>query len=242
MKFACLTYHVIGNSDSQYSVADSQLRDHLTFLDDQGYYIDDFEGLEARLVSKQNIADRYAVVSIDDGHESSMKAADLLQTYGCRATFFVTRDRCLKKPNFIREPHIRELRRGGFSVGTHGTSHRKLTRMPLEACITELNESKRWLEQVLGEQVRHMAAPGGYINNHLVRLAYSSGYTLVGTCKEWMNSFEKMMILPNKVNRVNVRRHFSLRTLRQAIEGHTGFYFRRRLRSAALALPKQFLR
>jgi len=132
------------------------------------------------------------------------------------------------------------LRRGGFSVGTHGTTHRKLTFLPKEQCLAELAESKRWLEDVIGEEIRHMAAPGDFINARVRKSAYESGYALVGTCNEWMNS-PSAMTLPASVNRVNVGRHFSMRAFRHIVEGHSGFYVWRQIRSALLWLPKQVL-
>ncbi len=239
--FACLTYHVIGNHDSDYAIKESQLRSHLEFLKSENYLVDDFEGLEAVVLSERPAPNRYVILTIDDGHESSMRAAELLQAYGCRATFFLTRDRCLNKSQFIREPQIRELRKAGFSVGAHGTTHRKLTFMPAEDCAVELNESKQWLEDVVGEPVHHMAAPGGYINRGVLRLAYTSGYTLIGTCREYMNSVEAMR-LPGTLNRVNIRQHFSIDDVCSVVSGHLGFYTWRQLRAAALALPKQLLR
>jgi peptidoglycan/xylan/chitin deacetylase (PgdA/CDA1 family) len=239
--FACLTYHVIGDDTSQYAIRESQLRNHLAFLKSEGYQIDDFEGLETTLVSKRRIASRYVICTIDDGHESSLRAAEVLQAYGGRATFFLTRDRCLNKQHFIRESQIRELCKAGFSVGTHGTTHRKLTFLPAEECAAELNESKEWLEDVVGEAVRYMAAPGGYINGRVLRLAYKSGYALIGTCWEKMNSLETTT-LPGTVNRVNIRQHFSIDDLCSAVSGHVAFYKWRQIRAAALAIPKQVLR
>ena len=239
--FACLTYHVIGDNASQYSVTESQLRAHLALLKNSGYVINDFEQLELAIQSGQRIPARRVIITVDDGHESSMRAADLLHQYACSATFFLTRDRCLQETNFLRESQIRELRKCGFSVGAHGTSHRKLTFMPAGACKAELAQSKQWLEDVLGEPVHYMAAPGGYVNRRVLRLAYECGYTLVGTCREWMNSIDRIS-LPSTINRVNVRRHFSPDTVRHAAEGAPAFYFRRQLRSTALALPKLLFR
>lgn len=230
---------MIGEGRSQYILNEPQLHAQLSFLEAEGYVVDDFETLESRLRSKQGIPNNYVILTVDDGHESSMLAADVLQAHGCRATFFLTRDRCLRKLHFIRESQIRELRRRGFSLGTHGTTHRKLTFMAEQHCIAELSESKQWLEDVLGEEVRQMAAPGGYINTRILRLAYSSGYKLIGTCSERMNSAE--MTLPGTVNRVNIRQRFSLRDFCNAVEGHAGFYTWRQMRAAVLAIPKQLL-
>lgn len=239
--FACLTYHVIGDDASQYAIKESQLRAQVAFLKSEGYLIYNFEGLEALVRGRQDTTSRSVVLTVDDGHESSMKAAEVFQAYGCPATFFVTRDRCVKRPHFIRESHIRQLRQAGFSVGTHGTTHRKLTFMPAAACRIELSESKQWLEDVLGEPVRHTAAPGGYINDRVLELAYKSGYTLVATCRERMNSAASMR-LPAIVNRVNIRQHFSMPNFRSVVQGDAGFYAWRQVRAAALAIPKQLLR
>jgi peptidoglycan/xylan/chitin deacetylase (PgdA/CDA1 family) len=240
-KFACLTYHHIGEGSSQYTLSESQLRSQLAFLHGEGYVVEGFEQLEARLRLGQGIPRRYVILTVDDGHESSMRAADLLETEGCRATFFLTRDRCLKRQGFIRSPHIRELRKRGFSLGTHGTTHRGLTFLSKDNCVKEIKESREWLEDVIGEQVRYMAAPGGFINSRVMNLAYERGYALVGTSKEWMNS-PKTMARPCTVNRVNVRSHFSLKTFRHILEGHPGFYTWRQVRALSLWIPKQLLR
>ena len=240
-KFACLTYHLIGEGSGQYILSEMHLRHQLDFLNTEGYIIDDFEGLEAKLRAEAPLPNRYVVLTIDDGHESSMRVADMLQAHQFRATFFLSRDRCLGKPNFIRESHIRELRKRGFSLGTHGTTHRKLSFMHSKACAFELEESKQWLEDVLGEGVRYMSAPGGYINDRVLQLAYESGYILVGTCRERMNSSCKMR-LPCTVNRVNIRRQFSHRDFCSVVGGHLVFYSWRQIRSEALSLPKQILR
>ena len=240
-KFACLTYHIIAEGKSQYTVSEHQLRSLLALLKVAQYAVDGFEELETRLQSGAKVPLRYVVLTIDDGHETSLRAADLLQEYGFKATFFLTPQRCLKMPGFIRGPDIRALRHRGFSVGTHGTTHRALTFMPREQCLAELVESKRWLEDVIGEDVRYMAAPGGFVNARVINLAYECGYTLVGTCNEWMNSPETMA-LPCTVNRVNVRRHFSTGAFLRIIQGDLGFYMRRQVRALSLWIPKQLLR
>lgn len=240
-KFVCLTYHVIGDGPSQYVLGVRQLRDQLQLLKAEAYVVEGFEQLESRLRSNRGLPLRYVVLTVDDGHESSMLAADILEAQASKATFFLTRDRCLKKVGFIREREIRELRKRGFSLGTHGITHRKLTFMSKQACTAELRGSKQWLEDVIGEEIRYMAAPGGYINAQVFQLASECEYVLIGTCRESMISPDTIT-LPGTVGRVNVRRHFSLRTFRHAVEGHPGFYAWRRLRAAALAVPKQLLR
>jgi len=240
VQFAALTYHAIGQGNSSYSVSQQQLREQLGWLRGEGYVVEGFEQLEDRLRAGRALPRRYAVITVDDGYESAMRAAESFAERGCFATFFLTRDRCLHRPGFLSPAEIREIRDAGFSVGTHGASHRKLTFLPEEICFGELVGSKFWLEDVTGEEVRYMAAPGGFINARVLRLAQGLGYTLVGTCVERMNSTETVREL-GSVNRVNIRNYFSLRDFERIVGGHIGFYVWRRARSAAFALPKQLL-
>jgi peptidoglycan/xylan/chitin deacetylase (PgdA/CDA1 family) len=236
-KFACLTYHHIGDQTNQYTVSVQQFRTQLAFLQEAGYFVEGFEQLESRVVSKCSFPPRYAVLTIDDGHESAMAAAELLSKHSLNATFFVTRDLCLAKSGCIRTSQIQELRRAGFSVGTHGTTHKLLTQMPAGTCADELRESKEWLEDVLSEPVRYMSAPGGYVNSKVLSLAYAHGYTLAGTCREQMNSIR--VAVPGIVSRVNVRRSFSEATFKRLVQGSGAFYAFRQIRSAALWIPKE---
>jgi peptidoglycan/xylan/chitin deacetylase (PgdA/CDA1 family) len=241
VNFACLTYHAVGNLQNQYTVTKKQLRDQLSLLRDEGFIVEGFEQLDRRFYAGRKFPSRYVVLTLDDGDDSSMVAADVIAEHGYTATFFLTRDRSQNKPGYIRTPQIRELRRRGFSLGTHGTTHRKLTFIPEKECVEELKDSKRWLEDTLGGPVSYMAAPGGYINARVMKQAADSGYVLIGTCNEWVN-VARTMQLPSSVNRVNVRRHFSLNDLHRIVNGSLRFYLWRQARSAALALPKQFLR
>lgn len=240
-RFACLTYHTIGAPTSPYTLSAGQLQDQLALLQGEAYVTDSFEGLELKLRSGQSLPSRYVVLTVDDGHQSALRVADLLTKHQCQASFFLTRNRCASKPGYIRDKDIRELRRRGLSVGTHGTTHRGLTFLPKDQCVAELAESKRWLEDVIGEEVRYMAAPGGFINSRIIKLAYEQGYVLIGTSNEWMNS-PQTMALPCAVNRVSVRRHFSLKTFRRIVEGHLGFYTWRQVRASSIWIPKRLLR
>jgi peptidoglycan/xylan/chitin deacetylase (PgdA/CDA1 family) len=239
-RFACLTYHALAERADQYALSEPQFKDQLALLQREAYVIDGFEGLELKLRLEQSIPRHYVVLTVDDGYVSAMRVADLLGKYDGHASFFLIRDRSASKPSYLREKDIRELRKRGFSVGTHGATHRGLTFLPKEQCLAELAESKRWLEDVISEEVRYMAAPGGFINPRVMKSAFECGYALVGTCNEWMNSPDTMT-LPSRVNRVNVRRHFSMRAFRHIIEGRSGFYVWRQVRAGGLAIPKRLL-
>ena len=237
-KFACLNYHAIGNEVTQYVISEDQLRNQLEFLSQKSFVVEGFEQLEFRIRANSIFPGKYVLLTVDDGHESALRVADLLESCGCNATFFPTRDRALGKPGYLRPQEIHELRGRGFSLGTHGATHRNLTTMSEQGCAAELEGSKKWLEDVTGEEVRYMAAPGGFVSRRVLRLAFGYGYMLIGTCRESVNSVSTLN-LPGTLNRVNVRRHFSLADFRRIVENDFGFYSWRRIRSSLLWLPKR---
>ena len=239
-RFACLTYHAIGNEFKQYVISADQLRNQLQLLSQEGFVVEGFEQLEFKLRANSIFPGKYVLLTVDDGHESALIFADLLESCGCNATFFPTRDRALGEPGYLRPQEICELRRRGFSLGTHGTTHRNLATLSEQACAAELEGSKKWLEDVTGEEVRYMAAPGGFVSLRVLRLAYGFGYRLIGTCRESVNAVSRLK-LPGTVNRVNIRHHFPLADFRRIVENDFGVYLRRRIRSSLLWLPKQIL-
>lgn len=56
---------------------------------------------------------------------------------------------------------IRELRRMGMGIGAHSVWHPELTALPLAAAVGELVESRRVLEEILGEAVLDFSYPFG---------------------------------------------------------------------------------
>ncbi len=56
---------------------------------------------------------------------------------------------------------VRGLRAGGMQVGAHTVSHPILARLPADEARREIGQSKRHLEELLGEPVRLFAYPNG---------------------------------------------------------------------------------
>lgn len=238
--FACLNYHIIGEGSGRFVTTSANFQLQLQWLIDNGYSTEGFEQLERRLQQPSQRFGKFVALTLDDGDESALASADLLSRFQLQATFFVTWDRSLNRAGFLRPPALRELRQRGFSLGAHGATHSKLTFMTQQACRGELRTSKQWLEDVLGEEVRYMAAPGGFINARVARIAAEEGYVLMGTCRAAMNLLAEMN-MPCLVNRVNILRRHGPQTLQRIVTGDRPYYFWRKTRAAALAIPKRLL-
>jgi len=115
-----------------------------------------------------------ASLTFDDGYLDHIVIARYLSALGVRATFFViTHLREFEgKPLLSQyEEFIAELAELGHEVGSHTCTHKVLTELPQKDLDQELRESKRYLEDVLGREVKGLAYPYGFYNIRVIRTA-----------------------------------------------------------------------
>lgn len=105
------------------------------------------------------------------------------------------------KGRMLNWDQVREMRRRGITFGSHTVHHPFMKRLPLEDARWELVESKRVMEEQLGERVRHFCFPHGSYAAAVGRLAQEVGY--------------ESFFIPGGLNRTNDHRRspFQLRRL-----------------------------
>jgi peptidoglycan/xylan/chitin deacetylase (PgdA/CDA1 family) len=79
-------------------------------------------------------------------------------------------------PKTVSWEMLREMRRGGFIIGSHTRSHVTLPMETPETIAEELTGSKAMIEQYLGEPVDHFCYPGGQFTADVVDAVASAGY------------------------------------------------------------------
>jgi peptidoglycan/xylan/chitin deacetylase (PgdA/CDA1 family) len=77
---------------------------------------------------------------------------------------------------FLDWDQVREMAANGFEIGSHGCSHRIMTRISTRDAERELLQSKTAIESRVGRAVRHFAFPNEDANVRLVGLAARAGY------------------------------------------------------------------
>jgi len=116
---------------------------------------------------------RYVTISVDDGYPGDLKVADLFRKYGLRATFYVPAQNS-ERPVMTRG-QIRELAQA-FEVGSHTYHHTPLTFMPEENAWAEIQDGKKWLEDVLGESPVAFCYPRGKFSRRVTALVKKAGF------------------------------------------------------------------
>jgi peptidoglycan/xylan/chitin deacetylase (PgdA/CDA1 family) len=80
---------------------------------------------------------------------------------------------------FLDWTQVREMAAAGVSIGSHGCSHRIMTRLSLEDAGAEMARSKAEIERRVGRPVQHFAFPNEAASPALLTAAERAGYRTV---------------------------------------------------------------
>lgn len=111
--------------------------------------------------------------SWDDGHILDFKIADLLEKYGLRGTFYVSKN--YFQENGLNNQEIIALSKKQ-EIGSHTINHPDLLKIPLAEAEQEIRESKKWLENVLGADIEMFCYPFGSYNRAMAELVRQAGF------------------------------------------------------------------
>jgi len=126
--------------------------------------------------------------SWDDGHALDLRVAERLATYGVKGTFYVPIDYPII-PRMSRH-EILELRRMGMEIGSHTQTHPRIHRLNAGKVLRELCESKAYLEDLLGEEIRAFCYPEGKFTPQQLPLLDQAGYKLARTTVGFRTSLD----------------------------------------------------
>jgi peptidoglycan/xylan/chitin deacetylase (PgdA/CDA1 family) len=117
---------------------------------------------------------------------------------GRRAEWFA-KDPGRPVPNLMSARQLQEVRAAGIAVGSHTACHVKLAEVTPDVQRRELESSKASLEDLLGEEVRHLCYPYGSFDRSAVRAALESGYSTATTClRGSATPQDHRLVLPRK--------------------------------------------
>lgn len=185
---AILAYHALDESGAVTAVPPDRFRKHLESLARSGYQVVGLDRVIDWLATERPLPSRAVVLTFDDGYRSvRTEAFAELRRRGASATIFLTTGRCgghndwptqppgVPRQEMLRAEDLRELHAAGWTVGAHSVTHPHLTELDVAAARREIDESRRWLEELLGSSVRHFAYPYGEADPEL-RVHVAKGF------------------------------------------------------------------
>ena len=118
--------------------------------------------------------------SYDDGVTQDQRLIDLFDKYGVKCTFNLNSGKaesggpmtCNNVTVAHVKPRLDEIPRiyRGHEVAVHTLTHPSLTTLPDEEVIREVEEDRKILSDIVGEEVVGMAYPNGAVDARVVRL------------------------------------------------------------------------
>jgi peptidoglycan/xylan/chitin deacetylase (PgdA/CDA1 family) len=136
---------------------------------------------------------RSVVLTFDDGYRNFRDHAfPVLRRHGFPATVFVVADLVGKsaewlegdreRPPLMGPETLREVQGGGVTLGSHTSTHPRLSRLPEAERREQIFRSKAVLEDMLQNEVRHFCYPYGDYAPGIPDLVKSAGYASGLTC------------------------------------------------------------
>ncbi|MFA6382307.1 MAG: polysaccharide deacetylase family protein [Candidatus Buchananbacteria bacterium] len=119
--------------------------------------------------------------SWDDGNKLDLKLLELLNTYALKGTFYIPKKFDLKSltdSEVIRFSNEQE-------VGGHTINHVKLTDVENKIAASEVRESKIYLENMLGKNIKMFCYPVGKYNSDIKEMVKNAGFLGARTAKQF---------------------------------------------------------
>jgi peptidoglycan/xylan/chitin deacetylase (PgdA/CDA1 family) len=108
-------------------------------------------------------------LTFDDGNASDVEIAlPRLLERGLHAEFYIAAG-LLGDPGRLDKDDVRQLRRAGMLIGSHGWAHRDWRRLTPEQVHEELFDAPRLLSEITGEPVDRVSIPFGSYDRHVLR-------------------------------------------------------------------------
>jgi N-acetylglucosaminyldiphosphoundecaprenol N-acetyl-beta-D-mannosaminyltransferase len=186
-----LCYHgVSAHSGDEWTVRPDRLRAQMEWIREHRVPVS-LDRVVGWLQGQEDLPPGAVAVTFDDGFQGVLReAVPILRDTGIPATLFVTSGLArgganAAHPSFqvkhalLRPEEVREVRKAGWTIGSHGLSHAPLARLDARSARHELVDSRHELEDLLGEPVTLLAYPYGTPGTVSARdraLASLSGY------------------------------------------------------------------
>lgn len=183
-----LCYHSIYNDDWFYSVKMSELKKQIEFLKKKGYQFITLDDIYKHVIGAKPIISPSVAITFDDGY------SDVLNTFGLfekekitPAIFLISNTDCINRKQLssnkrlLNEAEIKIIQKHGWEIGSHSSTHSKLTEINSKELSFEIADSKKILERKLQTKIKYFAYPFGAYNNNILKEIQLAGYKMAIT-------------------------------------------------------------
>lgn len=237
-KLLILNYHqIISNSDKKpqtpfYSSID-QFKNQISLLCESEINLVPLHQKPTTLsLSKLNVA-----ITFDDCNQSDYAHAfPLLSDKGISATLFISP----KAENNVHFdiPTVKKMVDAGFTIGSHGLTHRSFLTLKPKERLTELVESRKILENAFSKPVLSLAFPFGQYNESILLETQEAGFTSAYTTRFKYNVLSENTLL---LHRWSIRNTTTIEEFKKVINENSFTALRKKTVSQAAFLVSKII-
>lgn len=229
---------MVSPEERVFSVKEKEFAKQLDYLYSNGWKTLNLSQLLEYLQAKTPFPDKSQILSFDDGNQTDYTVAfPLLEKFGFKATFFLTSD-FIDKPGHLQKSQILEMSQAGMEFGSHGKTHKFLSTLNDDELKSELLDSKKMLEEIIGKEINLLSLPGGYHRANVKRITKELGFKGICTSEFGWNENK---IDPFKLRRVSLRTDDSFSYFISLVNMDKKLYLKKKLKDRLLGILKTFL-
>lgn len=198
-------YHMISETEhpkeKRYSLSPKKFERQMQYIKNKEYTPISLDDLQKYLNDKNHILpEKPIIVTFDDGYMDNYEnALPVLKKYDIPAMVFIVTGFIGKTNNWMRSEgyplrhlmgwsEIKEIKENGISIGSHTINHYSLSNLDYKEARKEIEESRIYLENKLGDSIHHFAYPFGGVNKIVKDIVRESGYKTACTTGSGFNS------------------------------------------------------
>jgi peptidoglycan/xylan/chitin deacetylase (PgdA/CDA1 family) len=189
------------------SVPPDRFEQQVAYFAAQGFQTVKMQTLYDAVSKGTPLPPRSVVFTFDDGYEDAyLNAMPILQKYHFIGTFFVITG-FVGRPGYLTWGEIVEMAKAGMDIESHSVTHIPMRGKTVEVLQREMGQSKRALEQMIGQPVNFFCYPSGQYDALAMTVLQESGYLAATTTRGgvWENE-----ALPFEWPRIRIHGHDQL--------------------------------
>ena len=140
-------------------------------------------------------------------------AFPILKDFNMVATIFCITSN-LDGTYYLSKDAITEMSNYGIDIQSHTVNHPHLDKMNYDEQLTELKQSKKTLESIIGKKVDSIAYPFGAFNDDSINAAKAAGYTLGFTTKRGLSDRDDN---PLELDRIYISSKYDMNTFKEIL-------------------------
>ncbi len=210
-----LYYHSVRESaDNEVTIKPEILREHLKYINEQGYTTLTMKQLEDYILNNSPIPEKSILITFDDGYmDNYYNAFPILKEFNMTATIFCITSE-LDGSYYLSKEAIKEISDYGIDIESHTVTHPHLNKLKYDKQLEELLESKKTLEGITGKEITSIAYPFGDFDDNSVKAAKEAGYTLGFTTKLGLSDRNDN---PLVLDRIYISSEYNMNTFKELL-------------------------